>query len=86
MAKCLCRACEETFTSVGAFDRHRTGSYGNAIYKGQKFIYYEKPSRRCLTCEEMKEKGLLQRENGAWGGEKWEDAGAIFPRFAKVSG
>ncbi len=83
MAKCLCRACNAHFTSVGSFDRHRTGSYGDAIYDGHKFLFYEKASRRCLTGEEMKEKGMFQRDNGAWGGEKWENVDKIFVKGKK---
>jgi len=85
MAKCLCSGCNLQFSSVGSFDKHRVGSYGDAIYIGNKFSHYEKHSRRCLAVDEMKGKGMFLRENGLWGSEKWEDAGSVFPRFAKIS-
>ena len=33
MGKNLCRACGLTFGTLKSFDTHRTGSFGEAIYK-----------------------------------------------------
>ncbi len=48
-----CRACGLLFSSDSSFRKHRTGSYGNPIYKGRDTIGYTKHERRCLTEEEM---------------------------------
>jgi hypothetical protein len=50
---------------------HRTGSYGEAIYsptdKNRKnAIGYTKPTRRCMTTEEMLALGMCQNEKGLW--------------------
>ncbi len=71
MAKSLCRACTKTFKSVVGFDMHRTGSYGEAIYsptdkKQKNAIGYTKPSRRCLTTEEMLALGMCLNDKGLW--------------------
>ena len=71
MAKSLCRACNKTFKSVVGFDMHRTGSYGEAIYsptdkKQKNAIGYTKPSRRCLTTEEMLAIGMCLNDKELW--------------------
>jgi hypothetical protein len=52
VVKCGCSNCSERFTSVSVFDKHRTGDF-------------RKHTRRCLTPEEMLEKGLIL-VNGYW--------------------
>lgn len=72
MAKCLCRKCNKTFSTVAAFDKHRAGSYGEPIYKesstGQsvKVVGHTKSERRCLTTEEMQAIGMAQNQKGWW--------------------
>ena len=66
-----CGACGNVFRSVYAFDLHRVGSFGDAIYRdgdGKKKspVGYTKPSRRCLSEEEMLEKGMSQNDQGQW--------------------
>ena len=41
------------FTSLSAFDLHRTGKY-------------ERKKRRCMTEQEMLDKGMVQHEKGRW--------------------
>jgi hypothetical protein len=64
--RCKCEACGASFTGLSAFDMHRTGEYA----LGRK-----KPStRRCLSAGEMRAKGMVEGERGAWtaGGDfKW---------------
>jgi hypothetical protein len=66
----LCTACNEDFSSVSAFDRHRTGTYAHPYSD-------EHPEgRRCLTPDELLTKGfhldtrrrlrLDQRGNAPW--------------------
>jgi hypothetical protein len=50
-SRCLCRTCGEYFNSVSMFDRHRVGEY---------------PTRRCLTPEQMLERGYSVNEAGFW--------------------
>lgn len=47
-----CPTCKEYFNSNGAFDKHRTGSHG--------------VNRRCMTIDEMLEKGMAIRADGFW--------------------
>ena len=71
MAKCLCRNCNKNFKSVKSFDMHRTGSYGEGIYKPsdtqRKNPIGQMPStRRCMTTEEMLAIGMCQNEQNLW--------------------
>ena len=56
-SRCLCRTCGERFNSVSMFDRHRVGRVDLAA-----------PSygRRCLTVEEMTERGYSLNAAGFW--------------------
>jgi hypothetical protein len=51
---------------------HRVGGWGDPIYtqnaKGKRgdIVSYTKPSRRCLTEQEMLEKGMRKTEKGWW--------------------
>lgn len=53
MPKSLCRGCHQMFTSLSAFDLHRTGKFENN-------------KRRCLTEQEMLAKGMVQNAKGWW--------------------
>lgn len=48
-----CSGCSRDFTSVTAFDRHRTGSFS-------------KDTRRCMSEAEMSKAGLERKPNGKW--------------------
>lgn len=47
-----CPTCGEYFNSSAAFDKHRTGRIG--------------VDRRCMTTEEMRERGMVLRDDGFW--------------------
>jgi hypothetical protein len=55
--KCKCEACGAWFTGMQSFDWHRAGSYA----VGRKPF-----TRRCLSTDEMRTKGMAQIESGAW--------------------
>lgn len=54
-----CGACGKHFSGVTAFDAHRTGEYTAFAYKKAGVMYPAKPyTRRCMTDEEMRQKGF----------------------------
>ena len=53
MARSECTVCNLVFSSIHSFDKHRTGNYAER-------------TRRCLTVDEMKAKGMAQNEKGIW--------------------
>lgn len=55
-----CTGCYRTFTTVNAFDKHRTGDY-------TRF------NRRCMSAIEMIERRLEQKSTGKWGHVASED-------------
>ena len=54
-----CQGCKEYFNSTGAFDKHRTGKHG--------------VDRRCMTTEEMIDKGFSLNASGYWIASKMPD-------------
>lgn len=48
-----CGGCQKRFSGLSVFDAHRTGSYARS-------------ERRCLTTEEMEQKGMRANERGIW--------------------
>jgi hypothetical protein len=53
-----CTACHETFSGTTAGDRHRVGEHSIPIGPNR---------RRCLTPDEMRDKGMSQNVRGVWG-------------------
>lgn len=53
-----CPTCGEFFASTSAFDKHRTGPWGKADGTPSK--------RRCLTVQEMVDKGFLKNATDYW--------------------
>ena len=53
MPKSCCSGCHRMFSSLSVFDLHRTGKFQRKI-------------RRCLTEQEMRERGTVQHEKGWW--------------------
>jgi hypothetical protein len=53
-----CTSCKHYFNSIGAFEKHRTGAMNN---------------RRCLTEDEMINKGMSVNSAGFWIGTKMPD-------------
>jgi hypothetical protein len=67
VARSECTACGLVFTSVSSFDMHRVGGFGDPIYDRRgRLTGYSKPTRRCLTLDEMRTKGMVQTEKGQW--------------------
>jgi hypothetical protein len=64
--KSICGACNKVFSSVGAFDMHRTGTYGEPIYEKGRFVGYTPCARYCMSVESMQSKGMIQNEKGWW--------------------
>lgn len=54
MTRSRCMRCREEFVSMTTFDKHRTGTY------------WPVENRRCLSVEEMREKGLVKNKKGLW--------------------
>ena len=52
---CQCAACGEYFNSTYAFDKHRVGPFTHDLR-----------TRRCLTPDEMRVKGMAQKPEGWW--------------------
>lgn len=52
-----CTECHETFTGTSSGDRHRVGDH--ATFTGPD-------RRRCLTPDEMRDKGMAQNARGQW--------------------
>lgn len=57
--RCKCTHCGEHFTTLRGFDRHRKGSFRD---RGAH--------RRCLTVDEMQERGWHLNPQGFWVAEK----------------
>lgn len=51
-----CQGCKEYFNSIKGFDMHRTGKHG--------------VDRRCMTVDEMVNKGMSVNTSGFWITEK----------------
>ncbi len=62
-----CSSCSRDFTSVSAFDKHRTGSFKDG-------------SRRCMTEQEMTRAGLERKARGKWGKVASDDLQAMILR------
>lgn len=68
MPRSTCGACNKIFSSTGAFDAHRVGSFGEAVYKSDKDRLARHASgrtahtRRCMTTEEMLDIGTFAVE------------------------
>lgn len=50
--RCQCTACDECFSSIRSFDKHRIGAYDR--------------NRRCLSVEELHAHGCRKNERGFW--------------------
>lgn len=68
-----CAKCGLVFTSVAAFDAHRTGSYSEPIYQrtpagkqSRKIIGRIPSTRRCMTMTEIQALGMTQDKRGWW--------------------
>jgi hypothetical protein len=72
MGKNRCRACGLTFGNLKSFDAHRTGSFGEPIYKpsrtgkSRQVSGHTPPTRRCLTPAELQALGMILNGKGWW--------------------
>ena len=62
----LCRSCDQDFSSVRLFDAHRVGAYAPGDYSGDLEDWTPELGRRCLSIEEMQERGWEPNDCGAW--------------------
>ena len=68
----LCRGCGLTFGTLKSFEMHRTGSYGEPIYRTSStgntryVIGHTPPTRRCMTLPEIQVLGMTQDRKGWW--------------------
>lgn len=53
--RCQCASCGAWFTGMQPFDWHRAGDFK---MRGH--------TRRCLAADEMRARGMMQTESGAW--------------------
>jgi hypothetical protein len=60
----LCRSCDTDFSSVAAFDRHRTGVHEYTFLEGIELG--REDGRRCMHPEEMREHGMEVDRSGRW--------------------
>lgn len=62
----LCSMCGEDFTGVSDFDSHRVGVHAYTYSEGLKRDPMVEDGRRCLTIQEMYEKGWAHDRYGRW--------------------
>jgi hypothetical protein len=62
----LCRACGEDFGSVAAFDAHRVGRHAYTYSEGARMDPVREDGRRCLSVEELHERGFVRNARGRW--------------------
>jgi hypothetical protein len=68
----LCRGCGLTFGTLKSFETHRTGSYGEPIFKAssigksRQVSGHTPPTRRCMTLSEIQALGMTQDSKGWW--------------------
>jgi hypothetical protein len=75
----LCRSCSQDFNSIDLFERHRVGVHEYTYAEGVKMDPIREDGRRCLSIEEMHEKGWTRNERGYWiDPERVEAARAAF--------
>lgn len=61
-----CRGCSQDFGSVELFDRHRVGKHDYTYIEGLQMKPRRIDGRRCLSVEEMVEKGWTLGMRGRW--------------------
>jgi hypothetical protein len=62
----LCRSCNQDFSSVAMFDRHRVGKHAYLYREGLNMDPPREDGRRCLSVEEMTGKGWERDRRGRW--------------------
>lgn len=62
----FCRSCDQDFSSVELFDRHRVGVHAYTYAQGVAMDPMREDGRRCLSIEEMEERGWRLNDRGRW--------------------
>jgi hypothetical protein len=62
----LCGSCGEDFSSVAAFDKHRTGTHAYTFAEGLAFDIPREDGRRCMDGAEMADAGMEVDGRGRW--------------------
>jgi hypothetical protein len=62
----LCRSCGQDFNSVELFDRHRVGVHAYTYSEGIAMVPMREDGRRCLSLDEMTERGWRVDKHGRW--------------------
>jgi len=62
----FCTTCEQDFSSLQLFDSHRVGDFKPGEYFGPVSEWEPKKGRRCLTTDEMLERGWSKNTKGVW--------------------
>ena len=75
MARSTCCGCGLVFTGLTSFDMHRTGYFSKPIKGTNRYATH---GRRCLSVQEMIEKGMVQSAKGVW------MTGEIDTRFSRA--
>jgi hypothetical protein len=60
----LCRSCGLDFGSVSAFDAHRVGKHAYKLEQGLALGLDD--GRRCLTSDELTQRGWTRDSRGRW--------------------
>jgi len=63
---CSCNKCGRLFVGVGAFDYHRSGQYDRPGT-------IRTSTRRCLTADEMRQRGMWLNDFGRWARQREAD-------------
>lgn len=61
-----CRACNEDFGSVTAFDAHRVGSHDYTDSESLRMESMREDGRRCLDADEMEARSFVRNKRGRW--------------------
>ncbi len=61
-----CRNCEQDFSSIAAFDKHRVGVHAYTYSEGVAMEPMREDGRRCLTTDELRASGFRQNVRGRW--------------------
>jgi hypothetical protein len=79
----LCTSCNQDFSSVAAFDRHRIGKHEYTCAEGLKMEAPCEDGRRCMTAEEITAAGMELNPRGRW--YDVEAAERVRERFAAAA-
>lgn len=62
----LCRSCGIDFNSIDLFEQHRVGVHAYTFSEGIAMEPMREDGRRCLSVDEMHERGWEQDAKGYW--------------------